>query len=81
MLDDDEERIPYRIGEVYVQLTNEEVQERLAADKAKVYAGPWPSWASTLSTARVTFPLLRGSIAACTASCSTHCAVWLLNYV
>jgi prefoldin subunit 4 len=38
MLDDDDARIPYRIGEVFVHLTGDEVQERLEHDKAQVDA-------------------------------------------
>lgn len=36
MLEDDEAAVPYRIGEVFVHLTQEEVQERLDRDKSKV---------------------------------------------
>lgn len=36
MLIDEDERIPYRIGEVFVHLTQDEVQERLESDKQKV---------------------------------------------
>ena len=39
MLDDEDSRVPYRIGEVFMHLSQEEAQERLEQDKEKVRIG------------------------------------------